>query len=131
LQEQVARAGGEFIPAHVSGPAYIADIADIVRFVTAVTARRVVPIHTFEPQLFEDHFPNVTRLADGTPFDLSWSSAGRVERVKRSDTNSPRESLTMTKTFADGLLILAFCWAQEPRQIKLPESGLALHHVTP
>lgn len=68
LQEQVATANGDFVRAHVSGHAYV---ADIVRFVTAVNARTVIPIHTFEPQMFEDHFPNVTRLADGVPFDLS------------------------------------------------------------
>jgi ribonuclease J len=67
LQDQVAKAGGDFIRAHVSGHAYV---ADIVRFVTAVNARTVIPIHTFEPQMFEDHFPNVTRLADAVPFDL-------------------------------------------------------------
>ncbi len=68
LREQIATVGGDFIPAHVSGHAYV---EDILKFVTAVNARTVIPIHTFEPQLFQDHFNNVTRLADGVPHDLS------------------------------------------------------------
>ncbi len=68
LREQIARAGGDFIPTHVSGHAYV---EDILKFVTAVNARTVIPIHTFEPQLFQDHFSNVTRLTDGVPHDLS------------------------------------------------------------
>jgi ribonuclease J len=68
LQEKVAEAGGEFTHAHVSGHAYV---ADIIRFVNDVNARMVIPIHTFEPQMFGEHFPNVTRLSDGVPFELT------------------------------------------------------------
>lgn len=67
LHAHVAQVGGDFIQAHVSGHAYV---ADIVRFVNAVNPRRVVPIHTFEPGRFEDHFTNVLRVSDGQPVDL-------------------------------------------------------------
>lgn len=67
LQEQVKDCGGDFIRAHASGHIYI---ADLVGLVTALNAKTVVPVHTFEPQLFHSHFPNVTRLDDGLPFDV-------------------------------------------------------------
>jgi ribonuclease J len=68
LKKHIVQVHGDFIPAHVSGHAYI---ADIVAFVTSVNARTVIPIHTFEPQMYQKHFPNVTVLKDGVPFELS------------------------------------------------------------
>jgi ribonuclease J len=68
LQKQVAQVEGDFIRAHVSGHAYV---ADIISFVNSVNARTVIPIHTFEPQMYQDHFSNVTMLSDGMPFDLT------------------------------------------------------------
>jgi ribonuclease J len=67
LQERIAQAEGNFIPAHVSGHAYV---ADIIRFVNSVNARTVIPIHTFEPQMYQAHFPNVTMMSDGMSLDL-------------------------------------------------------------
>jgi ribonuclease J len=67
LQDHLVEVGGDFIPAHVSGHAYV---ADIVRFVNSVNAKIVIPIHTFEPEIYRDHFPNVTMLCDGVPFDV-------------------------------------------------------------
>ena len=68
LQKHVGQVNGDFIPAHVSGHAYV---ADIVSFVNSVNARVVIPIHTFEPQIYQKHFPNVTVLKDGVPFELA------------------------------------------------------------
>lgn len=68
LQGHIAEVGGDFISAHVSGHAYV---ADIISFVNSVNARTVIPIHTFEPQMYQEHFPNVTLLNDGAPFELS------------------------------------------------------------
>ena len=73
LQEQIAQAGGDFVPAHVSGHAYI---ADIISFVKSVNARTVIPIHTFEPQTYREYFPNVTMLSDGVPFELACRDTG-------------------------------------------------------
>jgi ribonuclease J len=65
LQEQIAEVGGDFIQAHVSGHAYV---TDIVAFVNSVKPRTVIPIHTFEPEAFLQHFSNVQLLQDGQPF---------------------------------------------------------------
>jgi ribonuclease J len=62
LQAQLAQAEGDFIPAHTSGHIYI---ADLIAFVKAVAPGKVVPVHTFEPQAFRDHFDNVQLLDDG------------------------------------------------------------------
>ena len=62
LQEQIVQVEGDFIPAHVSGHAYV---ADIIKFVNSVKARMVIPIHTFEPHMYKDHFANVRVLQDG------------------------------------------------------------------
>jgi ribonuclease J len=67
LQAQVAAAGGDFIPAHASGHIHVADILDFVR---AVNPRLVIPIHTFEPQRFAEHFPNARQLRDGEAFTI-------------------------------------------------------------
>jgi ribonuclease J len=47
---------------HASGHAYVADLQ---RFVRAVDASRVVPIHTFAPERFSQFFENVEAHADG------------------------------------------------------------------
>jgi len=62
LQAHIAQVGGDFIQAHVSGHAYV---ADIISFVNSVNARTVIPIHTFEPMMYQEHFPNVMLLSDG------------------------------------------------------------------
>lgn len=68
LQRHIEQVNGDFIHTHVSGHAYI---ADIISFVNSVNARSVIPIHTFEPQAYKEHFPNVVVLSDGVPFELS------------------------------------------------------------
>lgn len=67
LQAHIAQVGGDFIQAHVSGHAYV---ADIIRFVTSVNAKEIVPVHTFEPGMFKDHFPNVRMLVDGVTVEI-------------------------------------------------------------
>ena len=67
LRAQIAAAGGDFIPAHASGHIHAADILDFVR---AVNPRLVIPIHTFEPQRFAEHFPNARLLQDGEAFTV-------------------------------------------------------------
>jgi ribonuclease J len=58
---------GDLIEVHTSGHIYI---ADIISFVKAVTPGMVVPVHTFEPQAFGDHFDNVQLLTDGQPVEV-------------------------------------------------------------
>ena len=67
LQKRIAQVEGDFIPAHVSGHAYV---ADIISFVNSVNAKTVIPIHTFEPQMYQEHFPNVRLLDDGQPIEI-------------------------------------------------------------
>jgi ribonuclease J len=67
LRQQVTAVDGDFIPAHASGHIYV---ADIIEFVKAVNPKLLVPIHTFEPERFRDHFANTHLLVDGQPFDI-------------------------------------------------------------
>ncbi len=67
LQEELAQVEGDFIPAHTSGHIYIADLIAVVK---AVAPGTVIPVHTFEPQAFRDHFDNVHLLADGQPVEV-------------------------------------------------------------
>lgn len=67
LKEQIAQVEGDFIPAHVSGHAYV---RDIIEFVNSVDAKTVIPIHTFEPQMYQQHFSNVKMLTDGTSWEI-------------------------------------------------------------
>ncbi len=67
LQAHIAQVGGDFIQAHVSGHAYV---ADIIAFVNSVKPRVVIPIHTFAPEAFLRHFSNVQLLRDGQPYLL-------------------------------------------------------------
>jgi ribonuclease J len=67
LQEQLAAAGGQFVETHTSGHIF-AD--DIIAFVRGLNPGLVIPVHTFEPEHFSDHFPNALVLQDGAPFVL-------------------------------------------------------------
>jgi ribonuclease J len=55
------------VPAHASGHIYVADLVELVQ---ALNAKAVIPIHTSEPQLFRDHFPNTVLLADGESYPI-------------------------------------------------------------
>lgn len=62
LRRQVAEVGGDFIPAHTSGHIYTSDLRDLVK---ALNPKTVIPIHTFEPGIFGEFFPDVQLLRDG------------------------------------------------------------------
>jgi ribonuclease J len=51
----------------VSGHIYV---ADLIKLVNTLNAKTVIPVHTFEPQMFWDHFPNTWLLADGEPYPI-------------------------------------------------------------
>jgi ribonuclease J len=68
LQAQLTATGGEFVETHTSGHIF-AD--DIVPFVQAIKPNLVIPIHTFEPDQFHDHFPNTQVLHDGQVLTLN------------------------------------------------------------
>jgi ribonuclease J len=67
LQQQLKEAGGDFCPAHASGHIYV---RDLIEFVGAVNAKMVIPIHTFEPDEFRNHFGNVRVLQDGQQYEI-------------------------------------------------------------
>lgn len=65
FQQQVTDANGQFIPAHASGHAYV---ADLLAFIGSIAPKHLVPIHTFEPDALKEHFENVVSFEDGEPF---------------------------------------------------------------
>jgi len=67
LQQQLSEVNGDFIPAHVSGHIYVQDIID---FITAVCPQTIIPIHTFEPEEYKQHFFNVRVLQDRETFEI-------------------------------------------------------------
>lgn len=67
LLDHLAQVEGDFIPTHASGHIYIADLISVVKAVAPTT---VIPVHTFEPQAFRDHFPNVRLPEDGQVIEI-------------------------------------------------------------
>jgi ribonuclease J len=58
------------IPLHCVHASGHAMLTDLQRLAAAIDARTVVPIHTNHPELFAQHFTNVTRHADGEWWDV-------------------------------------------------------------
>ena len=67
LQQDLKAVGGDFIPAHASGHIYVEDIVDLVR---GIKPKQVVPIHTFNPNGFSNHFSNARVLEDCQSFTV-------------------------------------------------------------
>jgi len=67
LLAHIVEVSGDFIEAHVSGHAYV---GDIISFVNYVRPGKIIPIHTFEPQVYRDHFSNVPLLQDGEEWQV-------------------------------------------------------------
>ena len=59
--------GGRLREVHTSGHILSTDIP---KFVEAVAARFIVPVHTFEPDTFANHFDNVLSVTEGQPFEV-------------------------------------------------------------
>jgi ribonuclease J len=53
------------IPFHHCHTSGHAPLSDLKRFAAAIRPRMLVPIHTFEPEQFKEHFKNVQLKADG------------------------------------------------------------------
>ncbi len=70
VKAALVKADGDLIESHTSGHIFYDDIVD---FVGQVEAKLVIPVHTFEPESFQQHFDNIRLLADGE--ELSVGSA--------------------------------------------------------
>ncbi|SMP41803.1 ribonuclease J [Neorhodopirellula lusitana] len=60
-------AAGKLTHVHTSGHALSSDIVD---FTKAMNAKTIVPIHSFEPETFKEHFGNVTIAKDGEAIEI-------------------------------------------------------------
>lgn len=69
ITEAFAKRGIPLEHAHTSGHA---SIGDLKRLAKAIAPKMLVPIHTFEPGRFSDHFgPRVTRMEDGDWWEIT------------------------------------------------------------
>ncbi|MEZ5941155.1 MAG: MBL fold metallo-hydrolase [Planctomycetaceae bacterium] len=66
-KEKLANANGFLHDVHTSGHILSADIN---RLVESIAPKTVIPIHTFEPEQFQQRFSNVRVLTDGEAFDV-------------------------------------------------------------
>jgi ribonuclease J len=67
MKRALKEVDGDVVKVHATG--HILE-EDIVRFVDSAAPAELIPVHTFEPQRFEDHFPNTRVLEDGVPWKL-------------------------------------------------------------
>jgi ribonuclease J len=67
LRRHLDKIGGDFMLAHTSGHIYCEDLFDLIG---KLNAKRVIPIHTFEPQMIDERFPNTIRLRDSEAYAL-------------------------------------------------------------
>ena len=66
-QAAIQKTGGRITHVHTSGHALA---KDIVQFTTAINAKAIVPVHSFNPEAFREHFNNVILLNDGQPMTI-------------------------------------------------------------
>ena len=64
---KLEEANGDLIEAHTSGHIFA---QDIVTLVNEIAPKQIVPIHTFEPLNFQNHFSNVRNLNDGETIEV-------------------------------------------------------------
>lgn len=64
-RDSIGQVDGTIHEVHTSGHMLS---ADIVRLVQNIKPQTIIPVHTFEPGRFREHFENVQLLQDGEPF---------------------------------------------------------------
>ncbi len=64
-RDSIEQVDGTIHEVHTSGHMLSADIVQLVQNINPQT---IIPVHTFEPGRFQEHFANVQRLQDGEPF---------------------------------------------------------------
>ncbi|HTN99231.1 MAG TPA: MBL fold metallo-hydrolase [Microthrixaceae bacterium] len=67
VKDALAKADGDLIEVHTSGHIFHGDIVDLVG---QLSAKLVVPIHTFEPEKFQAFLSTVKLMADGETMSL-------------------------------------------------------------
>ncbi|WP_417739160.1 MBL fold metallo-hydrolase [Rosistilla oblonga] len=67
VQKALDGAGGKITHVHTSGHALS---SDLVKFTKAIETRAIVPVHSFEPEAFKEHFSNVTLSTDGETIEI-------------------------------------------------------------
>ncbi len=67
VKDALDAASGKLTHVHTSGHALSSDIVDFTRAINAAT---VIPIHSFEPEMFKEHFDNVTVSTDGQTIEI-------------------------------------------------------------
>ncbi|PQO30752.1 hypothetical protein C5Y96_14940 [Blastopirellula marina] len=67
-RQSLTKNGGHLVEAHTSGHMHA---KDIVTFVRKIAPQAVIPIHTFEPTQFREHFPNAVLAEDGRPVEIT------------------------------------------------------------
>ena len=66
-RKTLERTNGSIEIVHTSGHIFS---TDILGFVNTIAPKRVIPIHTFEPQLFFEQFGNALLLVDGQTYEV-------------------------------------------------------------
>ena len=61
-KQRIEAAGGDLIHIHTSGHAYVEDLQKLV---TEIGPKKIIPIHTFEPEALREGFKNVAVIHDG------------------------------------------------------------------
>jgi ribonuclease J len=67
VQKSLNQVDGKITHFHTSGHARS---SDIVEFTRAIDAKTIIPIHSFEPETFKEHFSNVTISTDGETIQI-------------------------------------------------------------
>lgn len=70
VRSALNRAGGRLVECHTSGHIHAEDMK---QFVNAVNPTCVIPVHTNVPKKFDEMFPNVRALPDGSEFQIGGS----------------------------------------------------------
>ncbi|GAA4465322.1 MBL fold metallo-hydrolase [Novipirellula rosea] len=67
VQKALDGVAGKITHVHTSGHALS---SDLVEFTQAIDARTIIPVHSFEPEAFKEHFNNVTISTDGETIEI-------------------------------------------------------------
>jgi ribonuclease J len=66
-EQIITASGGELLSCHTSGHAAV---PDLIKLIKQLNPRRIVPMHTENPELLKQLVPNVEIAEDGEPFEL-------------------------------------------------------------